>query len=108
MNDEAEKLSLWAAVKDNWAQVTAIAAGLVIAHLFVMSVLVDRAVSTKLSEQDLATDSNIVTMNSEIDANAAAAAANTTRIEGNERRVEQAFTAMWRIMRGEPPENPGN
>lgn len=90
----SDKVSLWTAVKDNWAQVTGIGTVAVLLHLFVMSVMVDRAVTSKLGQQDLATDSKIVTMDDEIDENAAHAAANTTRIEGNERRVELAFAAL--------------
>lgn len=89
-----EKLSLWAAVRDNWGQITGIATVLVILHLFIMGVMVNSAVATKLSEIDLATDSKIVSMDDEIDANGAKSQANTTRIDGNERRVEQAFAAL--------------
>lgn len=86
--------TLWTAVKDNWPQITVIGGGMVVLHLFVMSVMVNSAVTTKLGEQDLATDSNIMLMNDEIDENGAKAAANTTRIDGNERRVEQAFAVL--------------
>ena len=51
-------------------------------------------VATALSEQDIGTDSKIVSMDDEIDANGAKATANATRIDGNERRVEQAFAAL--------------
>jgi len=99
-----KKLSLWAAVKDNWGQITAAITVLVSLHLFVMWVMVGSAVSTKLSEQDLATDSKIVSMDDEIDANGAHADANTTRISGNERRVEMAFA----VLMGRPvPESDG-
>jgi hypothetical protein len=86
--------SLWAAVKDNWGQITVGATLLTTLHLFIMWVMVGNAVTTKLSEQDIATDSKIVSMDDEIDENGAKADANTTRIDGNERRVEQAFAAL--------------
>lgn len=90
----SDRVSLWAAVKDNWGQITAIGTVLVLLHLFVMNVMVNSAVTTQLGAQDLATDAKIVTMDDEIDENAAKSAANTTRIEGNERRVELAFAAL--------------
>lgn len=90
----SDKVSLWQAVKDNWGQLTAIAAGLVIAHLFVMSVMVDRSVASALASQDIATDAKIISMDDEIDANGAVGRANKENIEDNERRVEQAFAVL--------------
>lgn len=59
-------------------------------------------VANALASQDLGTDAKIVSMDDEIDANGAHTEANTTRIDGNERRVEQAFAALM----GRPiPEN---
>lgn len=95
----SSKVSFWVAVKDNWTQVTGVGIVLVALHLFVMNVMVNAAVATKLGEQDIGTDSKIVAMDTEIDKNGAVGIANTARIEGNERRVELAFAALM----GRPP-----
>ena len=107
----SEKVSLWAAVKDNWGQITGIGAVLLVGHLFIMSVMIDRAVTAELSNQDIGTDAKIISMDDDIDdakslANAAqaSATANATRIDGNERRVEQAFQAFWDIIKAKPTE----
>lgn len=90
----SEKLSLWAAIKDNWTQITAIGVAVVSLHLGVMWVMVGMRVDTKLASQDIGTDAKIVSMDTEIDANGAKGVANENRIAGNERRVEQAFAAL--------------
>ncbi len=51
-------------------------------------------VALALASQDLGTDAKIVSMDDEIDEANAKADANTTRIDGNERRVEQAFSVL--------------
>jgi hypothetical protein len=90
----SDKVSLYQAIKDNWAQVAAIAA---VSSIFIGVVgewRIRANVATALASVDIATDSKIVSMDDEIDENGAKAAANTTRIDGNERRVEQAFAAL--------------
>lgn len=52
------------------------------------------AVATELAKQDIATDTKIISMDDEIDANGAGVAANKDNIEDNERRVEQAFAVL--------------
>jgi hypothetical protein len=51
-------------------------------------------VALALSSQDIGTDAKIVSMDDEIDVNGAGWRANQTRIDGNERRVEQAFSVL--------------
>jgi len=51
-------------------------------------------VALALSSQDIGTDAKIVSMDDEIDANGAGWRANQTRIDGNERRVQQAFSVL--------------
>lgn len=90
----SEKASLYQAIKDNWAQVAAIAA---VSSIFIGVVgewRIRANVATALAAVDLATDTKIVSMDDEIDENGAGWRANETRIDGNERRVEQAFAAL--------------
>jgi len=82
----------WDKIK-NWVFGGAGAAALLILYQF-MQWQVSVEVAKQLAAQDIGTDSKIVSMDDEIDANGAAAAANTTRIDGNERRVEQAFAVL--------------
>ena len=51
-------------------------------------------VAEELSKMDLGTDAKIISMDDEIDAVGAVGIANAKRIDGNERRVEQAFEAL--------------
>jgi hypothetical protein len=71
--------------------------------LIVFMAFVDWRIGVKIDEalgsQDIGTDAKIVSMDTEIDENGAHSQANTTRIEGNERRVEQAFG----VLMGRPP-----
>ena len=93
---------------DQWNQLKelkGVLAALIAAAVFCMAIggalmewRIEVAVGDALSAQDLGTDSKIVSMDDEIDANGAraeaaiaAAAAVNTRVDGNERRVEQAF-----------------
>lgn len=88
------KVSLYQAIKDNWAQVIVAFVTLSLLGTAFMEWRIQSNVATALAAQDLATDSNIMSMNDEIDENGALAHANTTRIDGNERRVEQAFAVL--------------
>lgn len=88
------KVSLYQAVKDNWAQVTVLFVALNVFYGVVGEWRIRSNVAAQLASVDLATDTKIVSMDDEIDANGAKADANTTRIDGNERRVEQAFAAL--------------
>ncbi len=101
----SDKTSLWAAVKDNWAQITGIGAVLVSLHLFVMWVMVGQAVSTKLSEQDLATDSNIMAINTHVAANKRTGEENAEDISHNRRNVEAAFAALMGRPVPDPPDS---
>ena len=93
---------------DQWNQLKelkGVLAALIAAAVFCMAIggalmewRIEVAVGDALSAQDLGTDSKIVSMDDEIDANGAraeaaiaAAAAVNTRVDGNECRVEQAF-----------------
>ncbi len=83
----------------NWdkAKNFVIGGGLALVWVVTLAFLDWRAsvyVAEGLADMDLGTDAKIVSMDVEIDANGAAAAANTTRIDGNERRVEQAFAVL--------------
>jgi len=60
------------------------------------------AVAAELAKQDLATDTKIISMDDEIDANGAVGRANKDNIEDNERRVEQAFA----VLLGRDPDDP--
>jgi len=90
----SDKVSLYQAIKDNWAQVAVLAVVASVLGGAFMEWRVKSNVATALAAQDIGTDAKIVSMDDEIDANGAKASANTTRIEGNERRVEQAFAAL--------------
>jgi hypothetical protein len=100
-------MSKWEQIKE----IKGLLAGLVTAFtvvsvigLALMDWRISVHVATALAAQDLATDSKIVSMDDEIDENGAKADANTTRIDGNERRVEQAFAAL--MGRAVPPDDP--
>ncbi len=88
------KVSLYQAIKDNWAQVIVAFVTLSLLGTAFMEWRIQSNVATALAAQDLATDSNIMSMNDEIDENGALAHANTTRIDGNERRGAQAFAVL--------------
>jgi len=92
----------WGKLKEVKGLIASIIAGAIVVMAIggaIMEWRISVNVAAALSAQDLATDSNIMTMNTEIDANEAHADANTTRIAGNERRVELAFAALM----GRPP-----
>ncbi len=88
------KVSLYQGIKDNWTQVAVFFAVASMLGGALMEWRIRANVTTALAAVDLATDTKIVSMDDEIDANGAKASANTTRIDGNERRVEQAFAAL--------------
>jgi len=98
----SDKASLYQAIKDNWAQVGVAVVVASILGTALMEWRIKSNVAEMLAAQDIATDSKIVSMDDEIDENGAKADANTTRIDGNERRVEQAFAAL---MGREAPSN---
>lgn len=91
MND---KVSLLQAIKDNWAQLSVIAVVLAVLGGSFMEWRVQSNVAAALAEQDIATDTKIISMDDEIDANGAQGVANKDNIEDNERRVEQAFAVL--------------
>lgn len=99
MND---KVSLLQAIKDNWAQLSVIAVVLAVLGGSFMEWRVQSNVATALASQDIATDSKIISMDDEIDANGAVGRANKDNIEDNERRVEQAFA----VLLGRDPDDP--
>ena len=90
----SDKVSLYQAIKDNWTQLAVAAVIFSVLGGAFMEWRISANVAAALSAQDIGTDSKIVSMDDEIDANGAKATANATRIDGNERRVEQAFAAL--------------
>lgn len=90
----SDKVSLYQAIKDNWAQVGVVVVVASVLGGAFMDWRIKANLETLLASQDIATDSKIVSMDDEIDLNGAASKANATRIDGNERRVEQAFAAL--------------
>ncbi len=91
MNGETEKTT--------WEKVKGFVFGGGAAVVFIMFLgFVDWRIGVKvddaLASLDIGTDAKIISMDTEIDTAQATANANTTRIDGNERRVEQAFAAL--------------
>lgn len=84
-------------IKGLLAGIITLAIGCMVVGAALMEWRISVNVATALSAQDIGTDAKIVSMDDEIDANGAKANANTNRIEGNERRVEQAFAVLLGI-----------
>ncbi len=90
-------MSTWEQLKDIkglLASLAALATVLIVIGGVLMDWRVSVAVSAELAKQDLATDTKIISMDDEIDANGAQGIANKDNIEDNERRVEQAFAVL--------------
>ena len=83
-------------VKENWGQLTMACAGLVSLHLFVMWVMVNAAVKTALNEQDLAKDTNIMTLNTSVADNKRTGEENAEDIDHNRSDVRAAFTRLFK------------
>ena len=90
----------------NWQQIKEIAGALVAVAVVVLAVgaaymewRIDSIVAAKIAAQDLATDSNIMSMNDEIDANAAGVLSNKERGELTQRQLEQVAQILM-----QPPE----
>ena len=104
----SEKLSLWAAIKDNWGQITAIGGALVVLHLFVMGVMVWTAVDKQLGSHttthasvDLGATQKIINMDK-------VAASNTRTGEENGEDIDQIRNnteAAFRRLMGMPASN---
>ncbi len=89
--------SQWEQIKEIKGLLTAIigvAAGCMVVGALLMEWRIGVNVAAELAKQDIGTDSKIVSMDDEIDVNGAGWRANQTRIDGNERRVEQAFSVL--------------
>lgn len=100
-------MSTWEQLKDIkglLASLAALATVLIVIGGVLMDWRVSVAVSEALAQQDLATDTKIISMDDEIDANGAVGSANKDNIEDNERRVEQAFA----VLLGRDPDDSGN
>jgi len=95
------KHSLWAAIKDNWGQITVLATVLVSLHLFVMWVMVGAAVDQAFAD-NLSGNIKIVDMDKIAAANTRTGEENSEDIEQNRRANE---LAMRRIF-GLPPPDP--
>lgn len=91
----SEKRSLYEIVKDNWAQLSVI----FVVLAFLDLVAIDWRVRARLAETDLATDSNIVEINSNVADNKRTGEENAEDITQNRRNVEAAF----RRLMGLPP-----
>ncbi len=90
-------MSTWEQLKDIkglLASLAALATVLIVIGSLLMEWRVSVAVAAELAKQDLATDTKIISMDDEIDANGAQGIANKDNIEDNERRVEQAFAVL--------------
>lgn len=86
----SEKVSLYQAVKDNWAQLTV----LFVVLAFLDLVAIDWRVRVRLAETDLATDTNIVDINTSVASNKRTGEENAKDITGLESRVQLAFKAL--------------
>lgn len=98
-------MSTWEQLKDIkglLASLVALVTVLIVIGGVLMDWRVSVAVSAELAKQDLATDTKIISMDDEIDANGAQGIANKDNIEDNERRVEQAFA----VLLGRDPNDP--
>ena len=83
-------------VKENWGQLTMAGAGLASLHLFVMWVMVNAAVKTALDEQDLAKDSNIMAINTDVADNTRTGKENAEDIGHNRDDVRAAFNRLFK------------
>lgn len=86
----SEKISLYRAVKDNWAQVTVV----FVVLAFLDLVAIDWRVRARLAETDLATDTNIVDIKTDVADNKRTGEENTKDIGGLDARVLLAFKAL--------------
>lgn len=86
----SEKVSLYQAVKDNWAQVTVV----FVVLAFLDLVAIDWRVRARLSETDLATDTNIVEIKTDVADNTRTGEENAKDIDGLDARVLLAFKAL--------------
>jgi hypothetical protein len=90
-------MSQWDQVKEIKGLIAGLAA-LVTVLIVIGSALMEWRVkvnvSAALAQQDIATDTKIISMDDEIDSNGAQGVANKDNIEDNERRVEQAFAVL--------------
>lgn len=93
----SEKVSLYRAVKDNWAQLTV----LFVVLAFLDLVAIDWRVRARLAETNLAADSNIVSINTSVADNKRTGEENAEDIDENRRNVILAF----RRLMGMPPSN---
>lgn len=84
------KVSLYQAVKDNWAQVTVI----FVVLAFLDLVAIDWRVRARLAETDLATDTNIVDIRTDIADNTRTGSENAEDISENKQAVRDAFKAL--------------
>lgn len=89
-------------IKGLIAGLAVLASVLIVIGSLLMEWRVSVAVSAELAKQDIATDTKIISMDDEIDANGAQGKANKDNIEDNERRVEQAFA----VLLGRDPDDP--
>lgn len=93
----SERRSLYQIAKDNWAQLTVI----FVVLAFLDLVAIDWRVRARLAETDLATDTNIVDINTSVADNKRTGEENAEDITQNRRNVEAAFR---RLMGMDPPE----
>lgn len=100
-------MSTWEQLKDIKgliASLVALATVLIVIGSVLMEWRVSVNVTKALAQQDIATDTKIISMDDEIDANGAQGTANKDNIEDNERRVEQAFA----VLLGRDPDDDGS
>lgn len=98
-------MSAWEQVKEIkglLAGLVTLATVLIVIGGALMQWRVSVEVGKALAQQDIATDTKIISMDDEIDANGAVGRANKDNIEDNERRVEQAFA----VLLGRDPDDP--
>ena len=107
----SETLAQLKEIKGLLASIIGVVVGCIIVGGLLMEWRIEVNVAAQLANQDIGTDAKIISMDDDIDdakslANAAqaSATANATRIDGNERRVEQAFQAFWDIIKAKPTE----
>jgi len=100
MND---KVSLYRAAKDNWAQLTVVFVIAGILGTALMEWRIDRnvtaAVTAALAAEDLATDEKIIDMDKATATNTTGVAHNKENIDINRENVKAAFEALM----GPPP-----
>lgn len=99
----SDKLSLWAAIKDNWGQIAALVTVLVSLHLFVMWVMVGNAVDQAF-KANLAEAQKIIAMDTSIASNKRTGEENGEDIAQNRRANELAMRRLF----GLPPPDEGD